>query len=613
MNNYDVIVIGGGHAGCEAAHASAKMGAKTLLVTANIKNIADTPCNPSIGGPAKGIVVREIDALGGLMGRVSDMSMLQIKMLNRSKGPAVQALRAQVDKMAYPKNMQELLFNTKNLTILCEEVKDFIIEDEIRGIVTNKNTYNAKKVILTAGTYLNSFIINGKNKTSSGPNGEKTFTEISQVLQNNGLELFRLKTGTPPRVDVNTVDFTGLDVASGDSEPLAFSFYAPKYITEQHDCYLIYTNQTTHDIINENMHLSGMLSGVIEGVGPRYCPSIEDKIRRFSDKERHQIFLEPESVELDTIYIQGFSTSFDTDIQDKLIKTLPGMVNAKVLQYGYAVEYDAIYPSQLNPTLETKKIPGLYTAGQINGTSGYEEAAGQGLIAGINAACSVLGKEPLLLDRTNSYIGLMIDDLITKGTDEPYRLLTSRSEYRLYLRHDNADLRLSEFGHNVGLLDEDDYLTFTTKRDDINKLTIELQEITVSPKTLNIEMANKLDTTPINHGVVAYDLLKRPNFDAANLIMLLELDVSLDIVKQVEINAKYEGYISKVLDQIKLQERYYHINIPSDIDFLSVDNLALEAREKLNKFRPLTLGHAMQINGINPSDIAVLELILKNK
>lgn len=619
MQNYDVIVIGGGHAGCEAALASAKIGVKTALITTDISTIALAPCNPSIGGPAKGIVVREIDALGGVMGQVSDQSMLQMKMLNRSKGPAVHSLRAQIDKVKYPQVMQELIKKQENLTVIEQMVDELIFNDELTQVsgVTLKDgqKIDAKKVVITTGTYMDSYIINGSKKTSSGPDNIPTTKTLSDSLKKAGFDLFRLKTGTPARVKIDSIDFSKAEYTSGDSEALAFSFYEPKYIAleDQVPCHLIYTNLETHKIINDNIKKSGMYSGVIEGVGPRYCPSIEDKLVRFADKDRHQLFLEPESRSLDTIYVQGFSTSMPYEIQDEMIKSLPGLENAVIDKYGYAIEYEAIKPEQLKVTLETKKIKGLYSAGQVNGTSGYEEAAGQGIIAGINAALAVKGKEALVLSRMDSYIGLMIDDLITKGTEEPYRLLTSRSEFRLYLRTDNADLRLSEKGYRAGLLPQKHYETFLVKVQQIEELKEELKNIKVTPKELTPEIAKKYNTDELTRGISGFDLLKRPTVTYQTLQEMFDLNYPIDVLKQVEIQIKYEGYIAKVHKQIERQNKLYRAKIRTNIDYNKVPNLALEAREKLNKIKPETLGHAAQISGINPADISMLQIYLESQ
>ncbi len=616
---YDVIIIGGGHAGCEAALASAKIGAKTVLLTASIPSIALTPCNPSIGGPAKGIVVREIDALGGYMGINSDLTMLQIKMLNRSKGPAVHSLRAQVDKVLYPKKMQEKILSTSNLVTLECMVDSLIFNKNntkvIGVLLEDGKKILASKVVVTAGTYLNSYILKGDQSISAGPDNLPTTKNLSKSLKDIGIDLFRLKTGTPARILAKSIDFSQAQITYGDEEPLAFSFYHPKYLKEplKTPCYLIHTNKQTHDIIKTNLTKSAMYSGVITGVGPRYCPSIEDKLFRFKDKERHQLFLEPESEFLDTIYLQGFSTSMPDDIQDEMIHSLIGLENAVVEKYGYAIEYDAIKPEQLKVTLECKKIDSLYFAGQINGTSGYEEAAGQGLVAGANAALSFLNKEPLILSRTNSYIGLMIDDLIVKGTEEPYRLLTSRSEYRLYLRNDNADIRLSQIGYDIGLLGEEEYQLFSSRLKDRNELLDSLRKTTLSPKVLTKDMAKKFNTEPLSHGINACDFLKRPEIDYLKIKEILKLEFDNNTLKQVEIEVKYEGYIKKVVEQMGRSDKLYKIKIPIDIDYLQVANLALEAREKLNKFKPETIGHVSSISGINPADVSALQIHLEQK
>lgn len=619
-NNFKIIVIGGGHAGCEAALAASRIGVSTVLITSDIKKIAMAPCNPSIGGPAKGIVVREIDALGGAMGKVSDRSNIQMKVLNRSKGPAVHSMRAQIDKNLYPQIMQEMLTNQENLSIIEEMVDSLVFNQEYTQIVgvklTNGQVITGEKVIITTGTYMDAYIINGSSKISSGPEATPTTKSLSDSLALANIELFKLKTGTPPRVLRSTIDFSQSVVTSGDDQPLAFSHFNPhlNQASEQADCYLIYTSPETHQIIRDNLHLSGMYSGVIEGVGPRYCPSIEDKITRFADKDRHQLFLEPETKDGDSIYIQGFSTSMPYAIQDKMVASLPGLENAQILKYGYAIEYDAIRPTQLQSTLEFKKIKGLYSAGQINGTSGYEEAAGQGIVAGINSALSVLNKEPLELTRENSYIGLMIDDLITKGTDEPYRLLTSRSEYRLLLRNDNAHLRLSEFGYQAGLLAEADYQLFLQFKTEQQQLITRFAEEKISTSSLTTEVATALGTEQITRGYKVGELLKRPTFTYQHLKQLIDLSAYSDeVLYQVEIEIKYAGYIEKVHRQVERNYKLERVKIPKDIDYTKVQNLALEAREKLGKIRPETIGQASRISGINPADISVLQLYIEER
>ena len=617
---FDVIVVGAGHAGCEAAHASAKMGKQTCLITSSFDNIAMAPCNPSIGGPAKGVVVREVDALGGIMGIIADQAKIQIKMLNSSKGPAVHSLRAQIDKDEYPKLMFNYLKQTPNLSLLKAMVNEIIFNDDytkaLGVILDNGDRVLAKKTIITTGTYMDSYVINGQDKKSSGPSGYPTTKTLSDSLRQANIELFRLKTGTPARVYTDSIDFSKAQVMPGDEKPLAFSFFKPIYLAKENniDCWLIHTNEKVHKIIYDNLDKSAMFSGVIEGVGPRYCPSIEDKLVRFPDKTSHQLFLEPETRDMETIYVQGFSTSMPFDIQDEMIHSLPGFSNARIQKYGYAIEYDALRPEQLTTSLETKKVKNLYTAGQINGTSGYEEAAGQGIVAGINACLSIDGKEPINLNRTNSYIGLMIDDIITKGTNEPYRLLTSRSEYRLYLRHDNADLRLSQLGHEVGLLAKEYYQQVVDKQQQINKLKELLTTLMITPKNLTVELAHKLDTQPVNHGIPAYDFIKRPNITTKDVLAIFDInDYSQEAMELVDIDIKYEGYINKVIEQVKRQDKLYKQRIPDDIDYSKVDSLALEAREKLEKLRPQTIGIASQISGINPADISVLQIHLEKQ
>lgn len=618
--HFDVIVVGAGHAGCEAAHASAKMGKHTCLITSSFDNIAMAPCNPSIGGPAKGVVVREVDALGGLMGIIADQAKIQIKMLNSSKGPAVHSLRAQIDKDEYPKLMFNYLKKTPNLSLLKAMVNEIIFNDDytkaLGVILDNGDRVLAKKTIITTGTYMDSYVINGQDKTSSGPSGYPTTKTLSDSFRQANIELFRLKTGTPARVYTDSIDFSKAQVMPGDEKPLAFSFFNPTYLAKEDsiDCWLIHTNEEVHKIVYDNLDKSAMYSGVIEGVGPRYCPSIEDKLVRFPDKTSHQLFLEPETRDMETIYVQGFSTSMPFDIQEEMIHSLPGFSNARIQKYGYAIEYDALRPEQLTTSLETKKVKNLYTAGQINGTSGYEEAAGQGIVAGINACLSIDGKEPINLNRTNSYIGLMIDDIITKGTNEPYRLLTSRSEYRLYLRHDNADLRLSRLGHDVGLLGDEYYQQVVDKQQQVDKLKELLTTLMITPKNLTVKLANKLDTQPVNHGIPAYDFIKRPNITTKDVLAIFDInEYSQEVMELVDIDIKYEGYINKVIEQVKRQDKLYKQRIPDDIDYSKVDSLALEAREKLEKLRPQTIGIASQISGINPADISVLQIHLEKQ
>ncbi len=616
---YEVIVVGGGHAGCEAALACARKGHKTLLVTGNIKNIADMPCNPSIGGSAKGIVVREIDALGGEMGKIADRSLIQIKMLNSGKGPAVRALRAQADKLIYPQEMLKVLENQINLEILETIVEDLIIENDVVGgvVLENDKKITSKIVILTTGTYLRPSIMVGDTRRTSGPDGEKPSLYLSSNLAKIGFDIVRLKTGTPQRIQKDSIDFSKAKIEKGDDCYHTFSYYhQPQYkIEEQVPCHLIYTTEETHKIIQENLNKSSMYGGLddIEGVGPRYCPSIEDKIVRFSDKEKHQLFLEPESKHTDSIYIQGFSTSMPYDIQDKLVHSLPGLENAKILKYAYAIEYDAIYPTQLKQSLETKKITNLFTAGQINGTSGYEEAACQGLIAGINASLKLEGKDPLILKRDEAYTAVLIDDLVTKGVRDPYRLLTSRAEYRLLLRHDNADLRLTEYGYQIGLIDEERYNIFKTKKKNITDLETKLKHHRITPTKEVNEYLKEINSTQLKDSVSLYDLLKRPEISIEHFKRFIEIDYDLEIIEQVEINNKYEGYIAKVKKEAQKMNNLDNKFIPEDIDYNKIHNLASEAKQKLQEVRPSSIGQALRISGINPSDISILMIYLKKE
>ena len=612
---YDVLVVGGGHAGCEASLAAARMGMNTILVTGNINNIADMPCNPSIGGPAKGIVVREIDALGGEMGKNTDKSFLQMKMLNTKKGPAVRALRAQADKTTYKEEMLKTLKNQNNLTIKEGMVEDLIVNDnKIGGIVlANGEKIESKTVILTTGTYLKGAILFGDTKYSGGPHGEEPSLHLSDKLRDLGFTIKRLKTGTPPRIEKSSIDFSKTKLEPGDDVCHNFSFSKKiEYdVNDQVPCHLIYTTPKTHEIINNNLEKSSMYGGYVEGVGPRYCPSIEDKIVRFKDKERHQLFLEPESLFYDDIYIQGFSTSMPHDVQEEMVHSLPGLENAKILKYAYAIEYDAIDSRQLKPNLETKVIDGLFTAGQINGTSGYEEAAGQGLIAGINASLKIKGEEPLILKRNEAYIGVLIDDLIVKGVIDPYRLLTSRAEYRLLLRHDNADIRLREYGHKIGLVTDEDYSKFKKKISDIEELTNKLKEIKLTPKEEINQYLDSLNSSRLLDGIYLYDLVKRTEIKITDVTRFLDKEYDEDVLEQVEINIKYEGYINKELVEVNKMLEYEEIIIPEDIDYSNVTNLASEATQKLNEIRPISIGQAMRISGVNPADINVLMMYLK--
>lgn len=617
---YEIIVVGGGHAGCEASLAAARKNHKTLLVTGNIKNIADMPCNPSIGGSAKGIVVREIDALGGEMGKNADKSLLQIKMLNNKKGPAIQALRAQADKITYPKNMLKTLNNTPNLTIKEAIVENLIVEDnKIKGIILEDGTtIFAKAVILTTGTYLKADILVGYTRRREGPHSEKPSNYLSENLKKLGFKIKRLKTGTPPRLEKSTINFEKLRVENGDKEPLTFSFdNEPIYdVNNQIPCHLIYTNKKTHEIIKQNLSKSSMYGGLddIEGIGPRYCPSIEDKIVRFSDKERHQLFLEPESIYYDDMYLQGFSTSMPYDIQEQMVHSLEGLENAKILKYAYAIEYDAIYPNQLKQSLETRIIENLYTAGQINGTSGYEEAACQGLIAGINAALKLENKEPLILKRNEAYIGVLIDDLITKGIRDPYRLLTSRAEYRLLLRHDNADLRLRKYGYEVGLISKEKYDKLIQKENNINEIIELLKNNKITPKKEINDYLVKNNSTPIKDGISLFQLLKRPEIKINNIKEFIELKkYTKEELEQVEIIIKYEGYIEKANREAKKMLELEEKKIPEDIDYDKIKNIASEARQKLKEVKPTSIGQAIRISGVNPADISIMMVYLKKE
>ena len=614
---YDIIVVGGGHAGCEASLASARLHNKTLLVTGNIKNIADMPCNPSIGGPAKGIIVREIDALGGEMANNIDHSCLQVKMLNTKKGPAVRALRAQGDKITYPKAMLETMKNQENLEIKESLVEDLIVEDNIvKGVVleTGEKIY-AKAVVLTTGTYLKAVILRGAKKTVSGPHGERPSKFLSDKLREYGFTIQRLKTGTPQRIDKNSIDYSKTSLEPGDSTPHTFSFdNAPLYkVEDQVPCHLIYTTKETHKIIMDNLEKSSMYGGYVEGIGPRYCPSIEDKVVRFKDKERHQLFLEPESLYYDDIYIQGFSTSMPEEIQDLMVHSLPGLEHAKILKYAYAIEYDAIDPLQLKQSLETKILENLFTAGQINGTSGYEEAAGQGLIAGINASRKIHNQEPLILKRNEAYIGVLIDDLVTKGTKEPYRMLTSRAEYRLLLRHDNADLRLREYGHEIGLITEERYQKFVEKKNQIQELINLLKENKITPTKDTNEYLTSINSTKLLDGITLYELLKRPEITFTNIKHFIDINYSDEVVEQVEIMDKYEGYIVKANREAEKMLDLEKLKIPEDINYDNVHNLASEARQKLAQVRPTTIAQASRISGVNPADISILMVYLKKE
>ncbi len=614
---YDVIVVGGGHAGCEASNIAAKMGMKTLLLTMNKNNIADMPCNPSIGGTAKGIIVREVDALGGLMGIVADLSHFQIKMLNNSKGPAVRSLRAQADKRVYPKKMLEFLEKNKNLTIEEGLVENIIVEDNIvKGVVLdNGKEIKSKAVILTTGTYTKANILIGSENTPGGPHGEGRSNYLSDNLKKLGLNIIRLKTGTPQRIKKESIDFSKMHEEVGDNTYWTFSHdIKPQYkINEQQKCYLVYTNEQTHEIIKNHLKESAMYGGYATGVGPRYCPSIEDKIVRFADKERHQLFLEPESIYYDEWYLQGFSTSMPRNVQEEMVHSLKGLENAVITKYAYAIEYDAIDPLQIKASLENKIISGLFTAGQINGTSGYEEAAGQGIMAGINASLKLQNKEPLVLRRDEAYIGVLIDDLVTKGITDPYRMLTSRAEFRLILRHDNADLRLRDIAYKIGTISKEQHDRLEEKKQNIQKLTKELEntKLVLNEDVRKIFKEHNIDIPKQN--ITYADALKRPEITMEFLSNFHEFKYDSEVIYQVEINYKYGGYIEKAYKEAEKLQKIEEKQIPEDIDYQKIKNLASEAKQKLDKVRPRTIAQASRISGVNPVDIAILAVYLKKE
>lgn len=614
---YDVLVIGAGHAGCEAALAAARMGCNTLLLTINLDAVALMPCNPAIGGPAKGHLVREVDALGGQMGRTIDQTKIQIRMLNTAKGPAVYALRAQADKWLYQQAMRLVLEGTANLHLQQAMVESLLVkEGRVCGVVTqNGASYRAGAVVLTAGTYLRGSIILGNVQYSGGPNGQQASSQLSASLQLLGLELLRFKTGTPPRVHRDTIDFSRTSIQPGDEEALFFSFAETAEKTVQLPCWLTHTTAETHAIIEENLHRSPLYGGEIKGVGPRYCPSIEDKVVRFSQRSSHQVFLEPEGRNTAEYYVQGMSTSLPEDVQLKMLRTIPGLEQVKMMRPGYAIEYDCLNPLQLSPALEVKKIGGLFSAGQINGSSGYEEAAAQGIVAGINAALLVQGKEALVVDRSEAYIGVLIDDLVTKGTLEPYRIMTSRAEYRLLLRQDNADLRLTPKGYKVGLISPERYLRFEQKYHAVEQEKERLAKINLSANhQLNTVLAS-LGSSPLTGSAWAIQLLKRPEITYAKLLLLLQevSQLSREVAEQVEIQLKYEGYIVKQQQQINRYRKMESKLLPEDGHYWELEALSREAAEKLAKIRPRSLGQASRISGVSPADIAVLLVWLEQR
>lgn len=617
--SYDVIVVGAGHAGSEAALASARMGQNTLLLTINLDMVAFMPCNPSVGGPAKGVVVREIDALGGEMGKNIDKTYIQMRLLNTGKGPAVQALRAQADKHLYAQEMKKTIEQQENLTLKQATVDRLMVEDGVCcGVVTHTGAaYRAKAVVLTAGTSSRGKIIIGELAYSSGPNNSQPSIKLSEHLEELGFDLARFKTGTPARVLATSIDYDKTEIQPGDLEPNHFSFDTPDdaYRQDQIPCWLTYTNEKTHEIIRDNLHRAPMFTGIVEGVGARYCPSIEDKIVRFADKTRHQLFLEPEGEHTLEVYVQGLSSSLPEEVQDQMIHSIEGLENAKIMRTGYAIEYDVVKPHQLRPSLETKVVANLFTAGQMNGTSGYEEAAGQGLIAGINAALKVQGKEPLILKRSDAYIGVMIDDLVTKGTIEPYRLLTSRAEYRLLLRHDNADLRLSDYGKHIGLLPIDRYERFTAKKEAIQTEIDRLRGVRLKPTQALQTFLAQRESAELKDGILVADLLKRPEMLYKEVIQFAPLDTPLprDIYEQVQIQIKYEGYIAKAIDKVERMKKMEEKRIPKDIDYDAINSLATEAKQRLKLIQPETLGQASRISGVNPSDIAILTVYLTQR
>jgi len=617
QNTYDVIVIGAGHAGCEAALAAARMGAETAIFSMNLDSVANMPCNPNIGGTAKGHLVREIDALGGEMGKCADKTMIQSRMLNTAKGPAVYSLRAQIDRRSYQREMKHTLELQENLDLIQAEIVEILASNNrITGVRSHLGTvYKAKAVILTTGTYLKGRIVVGDVVYSGGPDGLLPANRLSDSLKEFGIELMRFKTGTPARINRRSIDFTKMEVQHGDNPIIPFSFEHETIDREQVSCYLTYTTEQTHRIIHENLHRSPLYGGTIKGIGPRYCPSIEDKIVRFADKERHQVFVEPMGLDTEEFYLQGFSTSMPVDVQIEMIRSLPGLENARVMRYAYAIEYDCINPLDLKLSLEFRNIEGLFSAGQINGSSGYEEAAAQGLIAGINAVLKIRNEQPLILDRSEAYIGVLIDDLVTKGTNEPYRMMTSRAEYRLHLRQDNADTRLTHIGYKLGLIKEDRYRKFLMKQQSISNEIERLKSKTVPPSDKINNFLKKYASSQIVTGIKLYDLLKRPEITYE---VLKEIDNEIpelpkSFAEEVSVSVKYEGYIAKQLQQIDQFKKMEQKMIPEDIDYNQISGLRIEARQKLARQRPASVGQASRISGVSPADISVLLIYLNTK